>query len=293
MAALCWSAGNILIKFVMNAGVPPDQYVGFRTILAFLSVLTVMAAVSPRQLKIARRDLPYLASYGVVVWALAPIIGTWSIKLNPVSVAVILLYTSPLFTLAWSITVGRERVRVYEIVAALVAIAGLALLSGAHDSADATLTWLGLTAGLLSGLGLSFVTIFGKRGIVHHGPWTILTYGLGFASIIWIASGTAVDFAVGQHAPSVWLAVVGAAILTAILPVWFYLLGLRLISAPEANVTAILEPLLTTGFAFVLLSEHLDTPQLAGACILLTAIAYLQVRGGTMDAAKQGESRPS
>ena len=174
-----------------------------------------------------------------------------------------------------------------------MAIAGLVLLSGAHDSADATLTWLGLTAGLLSGLGLSFVTIFGKRGIVHHGPWTILTYGLGFASLIWIASGTAIDFALGQYVPSVWAAVVGAAILTAILPVWFYLLGLRLISAAEANVTAILEPLLTTGFAFVLLSEHLDTPQLAGACILLIAIAYLQVRGSMMGAVKRSGNAPS
>ena len=287
LAALCWSVANILIKFVMNAGVAPDEYVGFRTVIAFVFALAVLAVAAPRQLRIAKSDLLYLAGYGTVVWALAPIIGTWSIKLNPVAVAVVLLYTSPLFTLAWSIAIGRERVEAYEIVAALMAITGVVLISGAYDPAGLALTWPGLVVGLLAGLGLSFVTVFGKRGIARLGPWTILTYGLGFASIVWVVSGTALDFALAPHAPAVWAAVVGAALLTAILPVWFYLLGLRRIGAAEANITAILEPLLTTGFAFVLLAEHLETTQLAGAAILLAGIAYLQIRASMTRAVAQ------
>ncbi|MFO0996025.1 MAG: DMT family transporter [Alphaproteobacteria bacterium] len=288
LATLCWSVANILIKFVMNAGVPPDEYVGFRTVIAFAFALTVVSIAAPAQLRITRRDVFYLAGYGVVVWALSPIIGTWSIKLNPVAIAVVLLYTSPLFTLAWSIAIGGERVEMYEIVAALMAIAGVVLISGAYDSADFALSWPGLVVGLLAGLGLSFVTVFGKRGIARLGPWTILCYGLGSASIVWIASGTPFDFIRAPHAPDVWAAVVGAAFLTAILPVWFYLLGLRRISATEANITAILEPLLTTGLAFALLAERLDAPQLAGAAILLSGIAYLQIRAGVSRAAAGG-----
>ncbi len=289
LATLCWSVANILIKFVMNAGVAPDEYVGFRTVIAFVFALAVLSAAAPRQLKIARSDLLYLGGYGVVVWALAPIIGTWSIKLNPVAIAIVLLYTSPLFTLAWSIAVGRERVRGYEIAAALMTVLGVALIGGALDSANIALTWQGLAVGLLAGLGLSFVTVFGKRGIARYSPWTILTYGLGFASIVWLASGTALDFAQGDHAPDIWAAVIGAALLTAILPVWFYLLGLRLIGAAEANITAILEPLLTAGLAFALLGEHLAPAQLAGAGVLLSGIAYLQIRASTTRATARND----
>jgi len=279
LAALCWALANILMKVLLDANVPPFELVGMRNVFAFAFVIALVGLARPRHLVVRKGDLLYLGLYGTLSWAIAPAVGAWSVKLNPVAVAVLLLYTSPLFTLAWLACSGRERVRRYEIVAAFIVLGGVTLVARVYDPLAALVDWPAIAVGLAAAMGFALFTVMGKHGVARLHPWTILVYGLAFGSGFWLSAGTPVSFITANYAPWVWVATSVLAILTGVVTIGFYLLALRAIGAAEANVTASLEPVLTMALAFSLLGERLEPGQLVGAGILIGGVTYLQGSG--------------
>jgi drug/metabolite transporter (DMT)-like permease len=61
-----------------------------------------------------------------------------------------------------------------------------------------------------------------------------------------------------------------------------FLAGLRTVAPVQATLTAMLEPVLATAFAWVLLGEALRFPQLIGGVLIITAVASLQVSRARM-----------
>ena len=279
LACLCWGCANILVKVVVSAGVTPFDLAGIRAFMGAVLILAVVGLIWPRLMFIKKRDLLYVAIYGVLAWGVGTAIGFLSIEFNPVAVAILLLYTSPIFTLVWSACFGRDGVRRYEVVAGLIVLMGAALVARVYEPDLGLVHWLGILVGLGAGMGFAFTTIFGKLAVGRLNPWTILVYGMGFAAIFWLLTGTPMDF-VAQRPPLwVWGAAAGIAFFAGLPSIGLYLVAMRTISSAEANVSATLEPVFTIVLAFAVLSEQLESVQLIGAAVLLGGVIYLQASG--------------
>lgn len=279
LAAFLAAVSSILSKIVLNAGVSPADLVGARTVIAFVLLFTLVAGVAPRLIRIPPEALLYFAIYGILGLAAVNLSINWSLKLNPVSVAVLLLYTSPLFILIWSALSKTVAVRGYEVLTTLVLLLGVGLVARAYDPPSLRVHGVGLLLGVCSALAYAFSTIWGKHGVGRFHPVTVLLYGLGFAAGFWVLVGAPWRFAVAGHPSWIWGTVLALAILLSVCTIGLVLLALRAISSAETSLTASIEPLFTMGLAYGLLAERLEPSQLLGVGLLIAGVTYLQVKG--------------
>ena len=119
------------------------------------------------------------------------------------AVAVVLLYTAPIFVMVMSLIFFKERLTVKKITAFAFAIVGCALVSGIV-SGSAISIW-GLTAGVLSGFSYSLYGIFASFYMKKNDdPMTFSALNFLFASIVAVAISSPVDLvhkAVEQRSP--------------------------------------------------------------------------------------------
>ena len=72
-----------------------------------------------------------------------------------------------------------------------------------------------------------------------------------------------------------WGVVLAMGIVSTALSVGAFYVALPLIGAPRAALASTLEPVSTAAVAFIVLGETLAVPQLAGAALVLAAVALL------------------
>jgi drug/metabolite transporter (DMT)-like permease len=124
--------------------------------------------------------------------------------------------------------------------------------AGKHDA-------VGLTA---AGLLIGAVPVFAVNP-----PWHLPTGRLGTVTEL------------GGWHPPVWLALVALAVLSTVVPYLTGVSALRHLPSALASVLGLLEPLVATLLAWVLLGQALGPVQLAGAAILLGGAVLVQLAG--------------
>jgi len=89
-----------------------------------------------------------------------------------------------------------------------------------------------------------------------------------------------------------WLDIAGIVIVSTVLPVITFLLGLERVGAATASIVSCFEPVVTVSLAMLLYGERLGPAQLAGGALVLSAVILLQakVRG---DGAPAETTRPA
>jgi DME family drug/metabolite transporter len=171
--------------------------------------------------------------------------------------------------------------------AVAVSLVGLALLVGGDASAGGIgrARLLGVGYALLSATGYATVTVLSRR-LDRHGvgqPGGGDPYGLalgGFAvgavCLLPLAAITGLVPAAGSGWPSLALLVYLAAVPTA-LAYGLFFASLGVVRATTVSVVALLEPVTAAVIAVLLLDEKMTATAVAGAAILLAAVAALAV----------------
>jgi drug/metabolite transporter (DMT)-like permease len=77
----------------------------------------------------------------------------------------------------------------------------------------------------------------------------------------------------------VWALVLWVIVLGTLVPYLFNLASMGHLTAAAASVASMLEPVLASVFAYVLLGETLSPVQLAGAAVLLTGVVVAELSG--------------
>jgi drug/metabolite transporter (DMT)-like permease len=193
-----------------------------------------------------------------------------------VSLVSLMLYTYPAFVTLAALALGRAAPSLRTGAALAMASAGLALVLLTAGMGD-----FDLTGALLAlGASLTYTTyIMVSDGVVGEvDPFVLSALVLGGATasfaVAGLASGT-LDLALGADA---WLWLVLIALVSTVIAVSAFFAGLRRVGPSEAAILSTFEPIVTVALAFVVLSERLSAPQLAGGALVLAAVILLQVR---------------
>jgi drug/metabolite transporter (DMT)-like permease len=241
--------------------------------------LAGIAAVAPKTLRISRSDFLFMTIYGLLGVASLHLLGIWSVKINSVSIAIVLLYTSPVFIVLWTLISRRELVKKHELITVVIVLTGIALAFQVLDPARFRYNRSGLLVGILAGIAFAFSTLWGKHGLPRFHPLTLSVYGMGVAALFWLISGLPLRFLFSGQSVETWCYLGLVALLgTLFMPV-FYLMGMRTISAAEGNLTASMEQVFAMGLSVLLLKEQLETIQFVGLALVVAGVTYLQVKG--------------
>jgi drug/metabolite transporter (DMT)-like permease len=124
-------------------------------------------------------------------------------------------------------------------------------------------------------------SLLGKYAAARFSPWTLLTYGLLFASAFWVVylRGLTPVIELLSH-PSGLIVVLYMAVFATIVPFAAFLKALHYIDATKAVVTSTLEPVVAGIAAFLLFSEGFAALQLLGGGLVIAAIFVVQRQPG-------------
>jgi DME family drug/metabolite transporter len=195
-----------------------------------------------------------------------------------VGTAAILLYSSPAFVALLALIFLKETLGLLRLLALALTFGGIFLVVGGYDPGALEGSILVLTTGLLSGLTYGLYSIFGKPIAGHLEPAVILSYALGFGSLLLVLAAlptfyTLVGLSSGSYVLLFMLAVVHTA-----LSFGLYTVGLKRLDAGQAAIVATVEPVVAGAIGVVVLGEKLTALKVVGALLVLTGAALAQVR---------------
>ena len=286
-AATLFAVNGSVSKVVLESGLSSLELAQIRATCAALGLLAFLVVFARPKLRVGRRELLFLAAFGVVGVALVQWLYFVAIHNLPVGVALLIEFTAPLFVALFARFVYKERIRRRIWVAVILCIAGLGVV--VEVWAGVAFSTVGVTAALGGAFALTAYLLMAERERRHRDPVSLSFYGFLFAAILWafvqplwkfpwdvLGETVSLQGNLSEQSAPVWL-LVGFIIVIGTMITFSLLTGaLRHISATRASIVATLEPVIATVIAWIWLGETFGATQLIGGAIVLAGIFVAQ-----------------
>jgi len=286
-ATLLWSTTGPLISYLSKTYALPSLVLAFwRDLFVSFGMLVGLLIFSRTRFQLDRSHWKFMVFYGFTL-AVFNSMWTFSVQYNGAAVATVLAFSSPAMTAILSKLIFKERFNRVKILSIVLSLLGTILVSGAHNFDVWRLNPLGIIFGLLTGLFFAFYNLEGKHASDKSiDSWTALLYSFAIAAFFLFFFNLGSDAMFGKPLLSemLWLGnstiAWGILFFLGVVPTLggfgFYTLSLRHLAPTVANLIATLEPALTAIWAYLFLSEQLNTIQWVGSFLVFTGVILLR-----------------
>ena len=191
------------------------------------------------------------------------------------SLTSLLLYTFPALVCCGAVALGREHVTPWKAMALALATAGtaLVLLGGGSGGFEAT----GVLFGLAAAVTYAAYILVADGMVSRIDPWLMCALVATGAGLTLVVTG-AITGALALPAAAAWIWVAAIALLSTVVPISAFLLGMQRVGAPTASIVSTVEPVVTVSLAIVIFDEGFGPAQAVGALLVLAAVLALQTR---------------
>ena len=290
-SAALFGINGTVSTLALQAGVEPTRLVALRCAGAAVGLLAVLAVVAPARLRLSRREIPFLAVFGVVGVALTQFLYYVAIDRLPVGIALVFEMTAPVLIALYVWLVRREKVRSRLWAALGLSLSGLLLVAQVWQGGG-SLSPTGVAAALGAAVCLATYYLMGERGTTTRDPVTLTCWAFVAAALFWSVAAPWWHFDAGVLTEPVpvsigaaevplgvlvaWIVVGGA-----ILPFWLSIAALQHLPPTAAGLVATIEPVFASVVAWLWLEQVLTGWQVAGGLVVLTGIALAQTARAT------------
>ncbi len=256
LAALLWSTAGLLIKYV------PWHPLAITSTRSFLATLIFLVAYRQRLFRKPNR-LTWISGIAVILTQTGFVIAN---KLTTATNAIMLQYVSPLFIVLLGALFFHYRPARREVVTLLIAIFGIVLFFFDDISPG---NQIGNLLALFTGLTFSIVILLNSRSecdtpvALFIGQFGTFLLGLPFVFTVrdWDVLPVVSIFLLGIFQ-------LGLAYLC-------FSAGIKKTKPLNANLLAMIEPIMNPVWVFLFLGEKPGLPALTGAVIVIAAVTYL------------------
>ncbi|MDQ6893555.1 MAG: DMT family transporter [Acidobacteriota bacterium] len=259
-AALLWSTAGIGIKTIDE---PPLKVAFFRSAFAAVALFALLRPRLPR----------WTAGFTVALVSYAACLTTFVVatKWTTAANAIFLQYSGVVWVLLLSPVVLKEPFRPRDAIAVVVALGGMALFFVGKFRAGGA----GDAMALLSGV-LFASLILSLRSERDSGAAAAVTWGnvLACAALLPFVAG---DLSLSGRS-AVILGLLGVFQIAAAYAL--FVRGLKFVTATQASLVGMLEPVANPLWVFLFLGERPGAPAIAGGIVVLGAIAWRTIAAG-------------
>ncbi len=277
LAGVSWGLLGAFLRQITATGLNALENCMLRAVGTTLILGVTLGLWRPQLMRIRWRDLWCFAGGGCISVLLFNYCYFLTLQRTSIGVAVILLYTSPVFVTILSRIFFHEPFTRQKSLAILLMMVGCALVSGIADG-HPTLTPTGLLTGLASGLCYALYSIFGRCAQQRGYSTATITFWNFLCSAL--ASCAFPRWPIVVHAfaqqPTIWGWCAALVLISTILPYMCYTAGLARMEASRAAVLVAIEPLVATLTGIVFYHERLSVAVVCGIFLVLSAILVLQ-----------------
>jgi drug/metabolite transporter, DME family len=266
-AAALWGLLGPVTRIALHEGVGATEVAFWRAVLG--AALFGVHALAIGRVRIARRDLPSVAAFGVFGVAGLLASFSWAVEAGGAALAAILLYTAPVWVALLSWLFLRERMTARKLAALAVATAGVAGIAAAGGGgmrlSPAALGW-----GLASGFAYALYYLFGKRYFGLYPTATLFVWALPVGALAMLPL---VEWA--PKSGTAWAALGFTGLVPTYLAYVCYSAGLRRVEATRASVVATIEPVVAAVGAYLLWGERLGAAGYLFAAVVLAGVLLM------------------
>ena len=290
LSAFCYALGPIIGKLLFSIGFPWRVVAPVRGmipgILLFIYALITFRDVIfiHKQPQFEKSHIKWLLLNGIS-FGFISVCNYCSIYYINASVATVLLYTLPVFTVILSRFMLKERFTVAKTIATVLVFMGCVLIVNLQDidaiAAQPDLYILGIPSvvfgiiiGLLSGLLSAIYTICTRKLNSWYEGWTVncWCYFLGFPVFFCVGIGPICDFGwTPFNAMCIFImALIGLAAYS------LYAISMHYIDAGKASLLVTLDPVMSITMCVVILHESISLYQFVGCILMAAGIIFME-----------------
>ena len=270
---LMWGGSLPATKLALTS-FGPFTLAAARLVLAAALFVAVLQPATLRRVR--RRDAVAIAALGVIGFAGVQVFQALGTSLTSGSTATVLASTSPMWIAVLAPVLLRERLHAWAVLGLLIALGGVALITGFGEEAPLAGSMVGNAVVSLSSVAAALYTVLGKGLAQRYSP-------LLFCSLSCVGGALAsLPFAAWELMSSTvrepdllgWLLLVYLGVLVTFVgfAVWFW--GLRALPAAQAGALMFLQPVSGLLLAALILGDR-PTPAFLVGCGLVLAGVYL------------------
>ena len=274
LSAVLWGCIGIFTRNMLAIGFSSVQIVAVRAFITAALMFFIILFTDRSLFKVKIRDLWMFFGTGICSFLFFNICYMSSIGENSLSVACILMYTSPIWVALLSVPLFKEELSSVKIIAFILCFGGCiaVCLSGTLK-----LTKIGLVLGLLSGLGYALYSIFGKYASAKYNTLTVTFYTFLFASVGALPICNPQKLGILLTDGKNMLLSLGVTLFSTLLPYLLYTYGLSLIGAGKASVIAIFEPAVAATVGALVFSESMGVSGFIGIISVMAGLVFLEI----------------
>jgi drug/metabolite transporter (DMT)-like permease len=286
-AGALFAVNGTVSKVILKSGMSSLRLTEVRCTGALIGLTVIILLTRPQSLRTNRREIVYLAAFGVFGVAFVQLFYFLAIHRLEIGVSLLIQYTGPLLVALFARFVWKEHVRRRLWAALALALGGLTLVVDLWHGVS--LDGLGVVFSLLSAVTFAGYLLLAARAVGKRDPISLLCWGFLFATIFWAivlpwwtfpfdVPGNSVSL-LGNlshlHLP-IWALMTWMIVFGTIAPFFLIVGSMRHITATRAGILAMIEPVVATLVAYGWLDETLGATQLVGGAIVLGGILLAQ-----------------
>jgi len=278
IAASLWGCIGVFLKLLTAAGLSSMESVAVRTALSALLYGLFLFFTDRQALKIDPRHWYYFFGTGVC----SLLFFSWcyfnTISLSSMSVAAVLLYTSPVFVTLLSAAFFKEALTPAKLGALVLTFCGCVLVTGLFPLGQQSISLPAVLFGLGSGFGYALYSILGKFALAKYSSATVTFYTFLFTGVFALPLSGLHRHLTVLTDWRVILGGLGISVLCCILPYLLYTEGLRHAEAGKAAILATIEPFVAALLGIAVYREAVIPFKLLGMAAIFSAILLLNRR---------------
>ena len=276
LAGVLWGLIGIFIKKLAGFGFDSIQIAFIRMLIASVSFTLFILIKDRSLLKINIKDIWMFIGTGIISVSLFNICYFYTIIHSEASLAVVLLYTSPVFVVLISALLFKERITLIKVIALILSFAGCVLTAGLLGGVKVR-PFIILT-GVASGLFYALYSIFGKYALKKYSTYTVTAWTFIFGLIGDLFISKPVEtVSTAVHNPQAVLWCLGIGIVSTVLPYFFYTKGLDNLESGKAAILVAVEPLVGAVIGMVFLNESHSVLKITGVFLIVLSIVLLNI----------------
>lgn len=293
-AVVLWSLNAVIAKIVLeSAGLSALRLAEVRATGAAVILVAAVAALRPATLRTTRRELGFLAVFGILGLAFVQLFYFVGIQRLDIGIALVIQYLAPVFVALWARFFVHEPVRRRLWLAIALSLTGLSLVVELW-SGGSSLDGLGVLACLVTAVAYAAYVLMAERALERgRDVYSLLAWGFAFAALFWAVVQPWWAFPVELVDGSVSLLgrfddvdvpvvllLAYVVVLGTVVPFVFLVSALHHVPATRVTIVAMLEPVLAALVAWAWLGEELAPIQIVGGLIVLAGVLLAQTARG-------------
>lgn len=275
LAGACWGSISIYIKYLDSAGLGTMQISFLRQMMSAIVFGLIILAGNRSRFRIEAKNLWLIMLVGLINGVVFNFLYFYTIVHSRASIAVVLLYTSPVFVMILARLFFKEKITGAKLLALALTVIGCVLVTGVlgegyKPPAAAILT------GVLTGLAYALNNIITSKAVKSNDPQTVTFYTLLFSFIFLIPfSGMNTLVPLVKSNPMILLVAFILCLVTGVTAQYLFAAGLNLIESGNAAIYGASEPIVGSLIGILIFHEESNFLKIAGIIMVIAAILII------------------